>query len=131
MSAPSVQTGQPGGGFNALFATERAKRGLPVMAVNAQLGSAARAHAQDMQTKGYFAHQSPSGSTLPNRVDRAGYCYSRISENIAKGQRTETEVMDAWLASPGHLKNMIDPTVREYGFAQAGTVWVLVMGARC
>jgi len=117
--------------FDSLFQAERQSRGLGGMTLNAALTRAANAHANDMVAKGYFAHQSPSGSTLPIRVKTAGYCYRRISENIAKGQQTEAEVMLSWLNSSGHLANMVDPAVREYGFARKQDVWVLVMGAPC
>ena len=50
-----------------------------------------------------------------DRINREGYLWSRVAENIAAGQSTAREVVDAWLQSPGHCRNLMDGSVKEVG----------------
>ena len=60
----------------------------------------------------------------------AGYPWCLIAENIAKGQTSQAEVMQAWANSPPHRTNMLRPGIRDFGLARApGDIWVLVLGA--
>src|SRR5258705_12873087 len=56
---------------------ERAARGLPAVAESAQLARAAQNHAGDMVTRRFFAHVTPGGSTLGDRVRAPGYMSGR------------------------------------------------------
>lgn len=110
--------------------TLRAEQGLPGLTHNETLDRAAQAHANDMADRGYFNHQSPEGAGPGDRATAAGYPWCLIAENIAKGQTSQTEVMQAWANSPPHRTNMLRPGIREYGLARApGDIWVLVLGA--
>lgn len=73
---------------------------------HAQLDAAAQGHADWMAANEKLSHQGASGSSAADRVTAAGYRWQGVAENIAAGQRTETEVVDAWFKSPGHRKNM-------------------------
>lgn len=99
------------------------------------LERAARAHSIDMARNGYFAHVAPGGSTPADRVTRAGYDYRRTGENIAAGQSTADDAVAAWLASPVHCANLMDPAYTEMGAAletnrrsPLGTYWTQVFG---
>jgi uncharacterized protein YkwD len=81
-----------------------------------QLQNAATAHATDMATNNFFAHQSPTNSTtLRERVPAAGYNYQSAGENIAAGQTSVAQVMADWINSPSHCANMMKASYRDIG----------------
>jgi len=82
-----------------------------------RLAQAADAHSQDMATLNYFSHTSQDGRTLGDRITETGYEWSSVGENIAAGQATVNEVMDAWMDSDGHCANIMKPTFTEIGMA--------------
>jgi uncharacterized protein YkwD len=86
---------------------------------NPLLGQAALAHSGDMAERHYFDHVEPDGSIPADRATRAGYRWRVVGENIASGQRTPQEAMDAWLDSPGHCANIMNPRFTEMGAAYA------------
>jgi uncharacterized protein YkwD len=98
---------------------ERKRAGMPPLRPNDRLDQAAQRHAQDMLTRRYFAHQSPEGKTVRERARAAGYDWRAIGENIAEGQRSVDEVMDTWMHSPPHRKNILDRDFKELGVGLA------------
>lgn len=117
----------------------RRKAGAPPLKMNRDLQEAAQAHAQDMLARGYFAHESPSGTTVRERARKAGYDWRTIGENIAEGQTSVDEVMKTWMNSPGHRANILNPPFRELGVglvigqARNGeyrVIWVQNFGAK-
>jgi uncharacterized protein YkwD len=94
---------------------ERKRAGVRPLAANPRLDQAAQRHAADMLARRYFAHESPEGNTVRERSKAAGYDWREIGENIAEGQLTVAEVMDSWMHSPGHRRNLLDPGFRELG----------------
>lgn len=107
----------------------RAANNRPALKLSPRLQKAAEAHAADMARNGFFSHTGSDRSTVSKRVERVGYKYCQVSENIAKGQRDLNEVMQAWANSPPHAKNMADRRSTQYGLARGpGNIWVLVMG---
>jgi uncharacterized protein YkwD len=97
----------------------RKKAGLDVLRPNSLLGKAAQGHAEDMLTRGYFAHESPSGTTVRERSRKAGYDWTAIGENIAFGQTSVDEVITTWMDSPGHRKNILSRNFTEMGVGLA------------
>jgi uncharacterized protein YkwD len=85
---------------------ERAKAGCAALTTDARLTNAARLHSQDMVTKSFFSHTGSNGSTFVTREQAAGYP-SPSAENIAWGQRTPADVMNAWMNSAGHKANIL------------------------
>jgi uncharacterized protein YkwD len=65
-----------------------------------------RKHSQDMADKGYFDHDNKDGKTPFDRMEAAGINYSYAAENIAAGQSNAIEVVNGWLNSAGHRKNI-------------------------
>ena len=92
---------------------------LRPLTASALLDKAAQRHAEDMLARGYFAHKSPSGTTVRERARSAGYDWRSIGENIAYGQTSVGEVMETWLNSPGHRKNILTPDFTELGLGLA------------
>jgi uncharacterized protein YkwD len=72
-----------------------------------------------MLRRGYFEHKSPDGTTVRERSKAAGYNWRSIGENIAEGQLSVAEVVDTWMNSPGHRRNLLDPGFRELGVGLA------------
>jgi uncharacterized protein YkwD len=107
----------------------------PPLVWNDELEVAAQNHAQDMSDKNYFSHDSKDGRSATDRVIAAGYTYKGFKsfaagENIAQGQMTIAEVMAGWLKSPGHCKNLLNPSFKEIGVAQFNRYWVQDFGGR-
>jgi len=101
------------------------------------LESAALTHAQDMTVHGYLGHKGSDGSMPADRVTRANYTWSAVAENVAGGQTTAEEVVNTWLASPGHCANLMNPRYSDTGVAYAvdpanekGIYWVQVFAAQ-
>ncbi|WP_240705225.1 CAP domain-containing protein [Pacificoceanicola onchidii] len=111
----------------------RAENGLGPLQPSEALEKAAMAHAMDLARTGKFSHTGSDGSRPMKRAKRQGYRGCFVAENIAKGQKTVTEVMGGWARSPGHRKNMLSRKAKEYGLVRAeGNIWVLVLGStRC
>jgi uncharacterized protein YkwD len=97
----------------------RKKAGAQPLRSNSKLDLAAQRHAEDMLTRNYFAHASPEKKTVRERATAAGYDWQRIGENIAEGQFSVDEVMDTWMNSPGHRKNILEPGFKELGVGLA------------
>lgn len=117
----------------------RKKAGLNSLRLNSDLETAAQRHAEDMLARGYFAHESPSGITVRERSRKAGYDWSAIGENIAFGQTSVDEVVETWMDSPGHRKNILGRHFTELGVGLAlgkgkdgkyQVLWVQNFGSR-
>lgn len=125
----------------ALLAETNARRrtaGAPPLRSDPLLDKAAQKHAEDMLARGYFAHESPGGATVRERSREAGYDWREIGENIAEGQTSVAEVMEMWMGSPGHRRNILDKGFTDLGLGLAlgkskngeyRVVWVQTFGA--
>jgi len=102
----------------------------PALAWNELLEKAAFAHASDMQKNNYFSHTAKDGSNAGTRIERVGYSWKTYGENIAHGYRSEKEVVEGWLSSPGHCRNIMNRSFREMGVAKVGLYWAQEFGSR-
>ncbi|MFB6831215.1 CAP domain-containing protein [Streptomyces hydrogenans] len=117
----------------ALVNTERAKAGCGALTANATLARAAQGHSDDMAARDFFDHTNPDGDGPGERVTAAGYPWSTYGENIAMGQTTPEQVMEAWMNSPGHRANILNCDFKELGVGvhtDGGPYWTQVFGAR-
>ncbi|TCZ81037.1 SCP-like extracellular [Paenibacillus albiflavus] len=103
---------------------ERSKAGLKPLTTQADLTNMAAAKAADMRKNNYFDHQSPTYGSPFDMMKQFGISYRSAGENIAKGQRTPAEVMNAWMNSEGHRKNILDPSFTAIGVAYDNGYWV-------
>ncbi len=87
--------------------------------INPVLEKAAQLKANDMATKGYFAHTSPSGVTPWHWLDQVGYRYRTAGENLAVDFIDSSDVHQAWMNSPGHRANILNTAYTEIGIATA------------
>ena len=120
---------------------EREKVGAPPLKRNLMLQTSAQAYAADMKNRNFFSHESPEGETYRERIQRSGYgtitsenCECRsfslaFGENLARGQLTAEDVMDDWMASPGHRANILTERFIDIGIGIEGSSWVQHFGA--
>lgn len=94
---------------------ERVSRGLQPLANNWQLERVARYKANDMLNKNYFSHISPTYGSPFKMMEDFGIYFSSAGENIAMGQNTPEEVVNAWMNSPGHRANILSTTYTQIG----------------
>ncbi len=110
----------------------RTSNGKSPVAYSPALERAAQAHADDMATRGFFAHEGSNGSQVSDRVNAQGYKWCFVAENIAKGQPDLAQVMQGWTKSKGHYRNMVHKSAREFGLARGqGNIWVMVLAQPC
>jgi uncharacterized protein YkwD len=114
---------------------ERAVRNLDPLHRVSKLDIAADERAEDMATRDYFAHISPEGLTPGDQILSVGYEALLCGENIASGYTTPREVVQAWMASPAHRANILEPRYRDIGLAyveapgtDSGVLWVQEFG---
>ncbi|WP_230931704.1 CAP domain-containing protein [Priestia sp. TSO9] len=94
---------------------EREKQGLKPLTLNKKLSDVARTKSKDMMDKGYFDHNSPTYGSPFDMMKQFGIEYTTAGENIAKGQQSPEDVMNAWMNSDGHRKNILNPDFTEIG----------------
>lgn len=96
----------------------RRRAGLPPLVASPLLDQISRRHAEDMLARAYSGHRTPEGLGPSERARAAGYP-AGIGENIVEQRFTVEEALDAWLASPAHRRNLLDPNCRETGLGLA------------
>jgi uncharacterized protein YkwD len=80
-----------------------------------------------MDARDYMAHESPDGEGPGERARRHGY-NSWGAENVAKGQRSAEQVMEAWMNSPGHRANILNCGLVAIGVGEANFAWTQKFG---
>lgn len=103
---------------------------VPVLTWNDLLETAAYAHSKDMVQKNFFSHTGSDGSSSSERIGRAGYNWNYYGENIAAGYLSEKDVVDGWLSSPGHCRNIMYQNFKEMGVGRVNNHWTLDFGSR-
>ncbi|MFF2846588.1 CAP domain-containing protein [Streptomyces sp. NPDC058001] len=114
----------------ALVNSERGKVGCSPLALNAKLSKAAQDHSADMASGQNMSHTGSDGSDPGERITRAGYAWSTYGENVAYGYPTPEQVMEGWMSSPGHKRNILTCEFKEIGIglAQPGSYWTQDFG---
>ncbi|MEZ2716130.1 CAP domain-containing protein [Niallia circulans] len=105
---------------------ERKKQGLPALQAYPELNNVADMKAKDMNDKGYFSHTSPTYGSPFDMMRDFGITYESAGENIAQGQRSPEEVVNAWMNSEGHRANILNDKYTHIGvgFDEGGYEWV-------
>lgn len=93
----------------------RVKNNLSPLTLNSSLTQSATAKANDMFTKGYWAHNSPDGTSPWQFFKDVNYKYSFAGENLAKDFYDTQGLMDAWINSPTHKANLVGDKYQEIG----------------
>jgi uncharacterized YkwD family protein len=104
---------------------QRRRNGLPSLQVDTQLSSVAQTKSQDMQQNGYFSHTSPTYGSPFDMMRDFGVSYRTAGENIAQGQRSPQEVVNAWMNSEGHRRNILNGNFTHIGvgYESSGNHW--------
>ncbi|SDK17439.1 CAP domain-containing protein [Sediminibacillus albus] len=104
---------------------ERSKQGLAPLQIDTELSKVAREKSADMARNGYFSHNSPTYGSPFDMMKQFGISYNTAGENIAKGQRTPEEVVNAWMNSEGHRENILNGNFTHIGvgYVKDGNVW--------
>lgn len=95
----------------------RSNSGLGTLTYSSQLAQAAIAKAQNMFSEGYWAHTSPTGKEPWDFIKSTGYIYKIAGENLARDFDTTAPMIDAWMNSPTHRANIMNPRYQEIGIA--------------
>src|ERR1035437_6222792 len=111
------------GALIALTNQDRATSGISGVTEDLLLDKAAQAAAEDMATKGYFAHVSPDGKSPWYWLDLVGYQYSYAGENLAVDFTDSSEVETAWMNSPTHRANIEKPQYTKVGIGTANGIY--------
>lgn len=106
------------------------------LTMNDALREAARVHSDWQRTTGNFGHSSvggPLGDTIGQRARQAGYLWKKVSENVARGRNKAAPVLDGWLNSSGHCRNVMNSEFVDVGYgrsqgANTSTYWTGVFG---
>ncbi len=96
----------------------RRRAGLQPLAPNPLLDRISQEHADDMLVRSYSGHRTPEGLG-PSERARAGGYRAGIGENLVEQRFSVEEAFEAWLGSPGHRKNILEPGCREMGLGLA------------
>ncbi|MED1507568.1 MULTISPECIES: CAP domain-containing protein [Bacillus] len=104
---------------------ERTKQGLPALKIDTELSKVARIKSEDMQKNNYFDHNSPTYGSPFDMMKKFGISYTSAGENIAQGQRTPEEVVQAWMNSAGHRANILNNSFTHIGvgYVESGNYW--------
>jgi uncharacterized protein YkwD len=99
----------------------RDQNGLRALRSSKPLAEAAEFHSRSMASRGFFAHESPDGSSFWKRVERfypsRGFHYWSAGENLAYGSPSISAdgAVRAWMGSPGHRANILSTSWTEIG----------------
>ncbi|WP_313959696.1 CAP domain-containing protein [Cytobacillus oceanisediminis] len=94
---------------------QRRKNGLSNLQPDTALSNVAQEKSNDMQAKNYFSHTSPTYGSPFDMMRDFGVSYNSAGENIAMGQPSPEEVVNAWMNSEGHRKNILSPNFTHIG----------------
>ncbi len=97
----------------SLVNAERAKEGLAPLTINVQVQAAAQIRAMECEQS--FSHTRPNGTSFSTALKEQNVSYRSAGENIAWGQRSPKEVMNAWMNSEGHRANIMNPNYTSIG----------------
>lgn len=132
LNVPNASKGTPAPSAQSSFANqvvslvnqERAKAGLKPLVIDNALTAMALDKAKDMSNNKYFSHTSPTYGSPFDMMKSYGIRYTYAGENIAMGQRSPQEVMNAWMNSPGHRQNILSPNYTKIGVGYFNNYWV-------
>ena len=102
---------------------ERAKENIPPVTLNATATKAAQVRAEEA-TKS-FSHTRPNGTKCFTALAEANISYTAAGENLAGRIQTPERAVQAWMESPGHRKNIMNPKYSQIGvgYVASGNYW--------
>lgn len=101
----------------------RAQAGLTLLTLDPKLTNAAMMRSSEMRQYCYFDHARPNGDSCFTVFKEYGISYSWAGENIAWNQSSPEEVVTAWMNSPGHRANIMNPNLKKIGVGFDSYYW--------
>jgi len=101
----------------SLVNQSRVEAGVEPLKENFVLAEFAQAKGEDMVTRDYFAHNTPEGKRPWQWINRSEYDYIYAGENLAMDFTSAEVVHSAFMRSPTHRKNILNPKYKEVGMA--------------
>ena len=101
------------GAVACLINEQRTERGVPALSSSPKLNTSAQRWTDAMVASGNFDH-----GDFIHRFDAVHYHWQSAGENIATGYATPRRTVAAWMASPDHCRNILDPTFRDVGIGE-------------
>lgn len=121
---PDLTYGSSAQAVLALVNRYRAQNGLAPLALDKSLCKAAETRAREIVTS--FSHTRPNGASCFTVLSESGIAYANAGENIAYGQDSANEVMNAWMNSSGHRSNILSSAFGHLGvgvYQSGGTLY--------
>ena len=86
---------------------------------------AAQAYTRELAAEGGLSHGDFFG-----RMAALGPGYGYVAENLAAGMLGSANVVRAWMRSPAHRANLLQPAVTVVGVGRTGAIWTLILAQR-
>ena len=122
----SIQSSSAASEVVRLTNSARSQNGYAALVEDGALSEAAAVRAREIARS--FSHTRPAGASFSSALSESGVSYLRAGENIASGQKSASEVVNAWMNSPGHRANILNSSYSRIGSASVninGTLyWV-------
>lgn len=118
-SGPAVSAGLHSAALAERTNAVRLAHGARPLRVDATLSAAAQRRAEEIVSSGKFAHERPDGTLFARAADETGYAYAVLGENLAIDFLHEDPLLDAWLASPDHRRNLLSDAYADIGIGIA------------
>ena len=115
LTAASYQYKGPETELIDLVNSERKANGIPPLVINWEVTRLARYKSEEMRKHRLLGHESFAYGNPAQTLDRFHVPYSAVGANIAKGQETAQDVINAWRGSPGHHANLINQSFTSAG----------------
>lgn len=130
---PSACFASPESDLVSLINKERVKTNLKPLILNEQLRRGAFLKARDMDKYDYFAHVSLTGHRAQDFVEKYGYKFTWLGNNLSKGYQLNgvvvpKDVFNGWLGSVAHKKNILDKDFVDVGVGMYGVYTVAFFG---
>ena len=124
---PVIDPDQAIADFVSLANRARLDAGCGTLAWHGDVAAVAQAHSEDMVARDYFHHVDRMGRTPMQRVQAATIPVNAVAENIAQGHQTGAAVLNGWLDSPDHRRNLLNCQYTHHGVGLAGSTWTHVL----
>ncbi len=125
-----ADTGADDTNFAGILNGLRLSRGHDTLSYDSRLDAAAQKYAVEQASIAGLSHTGLNGSDVGDRIRAEGYNPRGWAENLAKGQQSQQQVLQAWIDSPGHNANL-NAGLEDFALGVAGSgsslSWVLVM----
>lgn len=126
--APSAETGDTADYRQKVIELTneaRSQNGESPVQLDNELAEAAQRKSEDMKENNYFSHTSPTYGSAADMLQEFDIEFTKASENIAAGQASPQEVVEGWLNSEGHRRNILDSEVTHIGvgYTPDGSYW--------